>query len=61
MLRVLVTSASVPERQGAKLVLQRVSATGNQVKRLHTIWMDGGYKGEDFRRWVMDIQHFQML
>jgi transposase len=55
VLRVLVTSASVPERQGAKLVLKKVSETGNQVKRLHTIWMDGGYKGEDFQRWVMDM------
>lgn len=25
-----------------------------KVKRLHTIWMDGGYRGEDFMRWVMD-------
>ena len=28
---------------------------GNQVKRLHTIWMDGGYRGEEFMRWVMDM------
>ena len=50
VLRVLVTSASVPERQGAKLVLKRVHDTGDHVKRLHTIWMDGGYRGEDFMR-----------
>jgi len=55
VLRVLVTSASVPERQGAKLVLKRVHDTGDHVKRLHTIWMDGGYRGEDFMRWVMDV------
>ena len=55
VLRVLVTSASVPERQGAKLVLKQVSETGNQVKRLHTLWMDGGYRGENFQRWVMDM------
>ena len=23
--------------------------------RLHTIWMDGGYRGEEFMRWVMDM------
>ena len=23
---------------------------GNQVQRLHTVWMDGGYRGEDFMR-----------
>lgn len=69
VLRVLVTSASLPERQGAKQVLKRVHDTGNQVKRkvcrteysvrralrLHTIWMDGGYRGEEFMRLVMDM------
>ena len=44
VLRVLETSASLPERQGAKLVLKQVHDTGSQVKRLHTIWMDGGYR-----------------
>jgi putative transposase len=55
VLRVLVTSASVPERQGAKKVLKRVHRMRNKVKRLHTIWMDGGDRGEDFMRWVMDM------
>lgn len=55
VLRVLVTSASVPERQGAKTVLKRFHRMGERVKRLHTVWMDGGYRGEDFMRWVMDM------
>ena len=55
VLRVLVTSASVPERQGAKIVLQQVHCMGDNVKRLHTVWMDGGYRGEDFMRWLMDM------
>ena len=55
VLRVLVTSANIPERQGAKVVLKRVHDTGDKVKRLHTIWMDGGYRGEEFMRWVMDM------
>ncbi|TAE52325.1 MAG: IS5 family transposase [Nostocales cyanobacterium] len=55
VLRVLVTSASLPEREGAKKVLHRVHNTQNQVKRLNTIWMDGGYRGEEFMRWVMDM------
>lgn len=55
VLRVLVTSASIPERQGAKQVLQRVHDTGHQVKRLNIIWMDGGYRGEEFVHWVMDM------
>ena len=50
-----MTSASLPERLGAKLVLQRVHDTGHQVKRLNIIWMDGGYRGEEFMRWVMDM------
>ena len=64
VLRVLVTSASIPERQGAKKVLKQVHDMGSErrkasrklrVNRLHTIWMDGGYRGEDFMRWVMDM------
>lgn len=54
VLRVLVTSAALPERQGAKQVLHKVHRMEGKVKRLHTIWMDGGYRGEDFMRWVMD-------
>lgn len=55
VLRILVTSASIPERTGAKQVLQEVHHMKGKVKRLHTIWMDGGYRGEDFRRWIMDM------
>lgn len=55
VLRVLVTSASLPERAGAKTVLKRVHGMGDRVNRLHTIWMDGGYRGEDFMRWVIDM------
>ncbi|WP_407674287.1 hypothetical protein [Nodularia harveyana] len=55
VLRVLVMSASLPEREGAKKVLNRVYDTRNQVQRLNTIWMDGGYRGEQFMRWVMDM------
>ena len=55
VLRVLVTSASLPERIGAKLVLKRVHDTGNQVKRLNTIWMDGGYRGKEFVWWMIDM------
>ena len=28
---------------------------GERVNRLHTIWMDGGYRGEDFKHWVIDV------
>ena len=39
-----MSAACVPERTGASSVLKRVHDTANQVKRLHAIWMDGGYR-----------------
>lgn len=55
VLRVLVTAANVPEREGGKQVLVKVQQMGARVSRLHTIWVDGGYDGEPFRRWLMDF------
>ncbi len=43
VLRVLVTAASVPEREGAKQVLKQVKQMGQRVSRLHTTWADGGF------------------
>ncbi len=55
VLRVLVTSANVGEREGGKKVLKRVKQSGRQVCRLTTIWVDGGFDGEPFMQWVMDF------
>jgi putative transposase len=55
VLRVLVTAASVGEREGGKRVLKRVKRMGKAVLRLHTIWVDGGYDGNPFLVWVMDV------
>ncbi len=55
VLRVLVTAANVTEREGGKQVLKKVKSMGKQVSRLHTIWVDGGFKGEPFMKWVMDV------
>lgn len=55
VLRVLVTAASVGEREGGKQVLKRVKCMGSYVSRLHTIWVDGGYNGKEFMHWVMDV------
>lgn len=55
VLRVLVTAASVGEREGGKQVLSRVKQMGQSVARLHTIWVDGGFDGEPFLKWVMDV------
>lgn len=55
VLRVLVTSANVGEREGGKQVLKRVKQSHQQVSRLTTIWVDGGFDGEPFMQWVMDF------
>ena len=55
LLRVVVTAASVTERDGGKKVLQSVHKMGDQVRRLITIWADGGFTGPNFERWVIDV------
>jgi transposase len=54
ILRVIVTSASVTEREGGKKVLERVKQMKGQVNRLTVIWADGGFDGPAFLQWVMD-------
>ena len=54
MMIVVVTAASLPEREGAKLVFEKVKESKSAFFRLVTIWVDGGYRGIDFMRWVMD-------
>lgn len=48
VLRVLVTAANMPEREGGKQVLAKVKQMGDAVSRLHTVWVDGGYDGDPF-------------
>jgi len=55
VLRVLVTAASVGEREGGKQVLKKVKQMGKKVSRLTTIWVDGGFDGAPFMMWVMDF------
>jgi transposase len=55
ILRVFVTAASTPERDGGKVVLQRLRQRGKAVFRLHTIWVDGGFNGSPFRQWAITI------
>ena len=55
VLRVFVTAASVGEREGGKRVLKRVKRMDKAVSRLHTIWVDGGFDGNPFMVWVLDI------
>lgn len=55
VLRVLVTAASVGEREGGKQLLKRVKDMDKAVCRLTTIWVDGGFDGAPFMMWVMDV------
>lgn len=50
-----VMAASVGEREGGKQRLKTVKDRGRALSRLHTIWVDGGFDGEPFLRWVMDL------
>lgn len=52
LLTVTVTKASVQERDGAKILLQR--ALGHHYERLQLLWADAGYSGQDFSNWVLD-------
>ncbi len=61
VLRVLVTEANVAEREGGKQVLKRVKKMAQAVSRLHTIWVDGGFNGEPFMQWVMNVCHWIVL
>ena len=55
ILRVLVTAANVPEREGGKQVLKKVKHMNQKISRLTTIWVDSGFDGMTFMQWVMDF------
>lgn len=55
VLPVWVGAANVGEREGGKRVLKRVKKMDLAVSRLHTLWVDGGFDGEPFMQWVMNV------
>ena len=54
LLAVVVTSAGVQDRDGAKLLFQRLTGS---CKKLRCIWVDGGYRGS-LLEWVADRFQF---
>jgi putative transposase len=54
LLSVHVVAASVGEREGAQQLLHKVDAERERFPRLVRIWVDGGFSGEAFVRWIMD-------
>ena len=49
LLVVVVTAASVQERDGAKLIFQAFTGSCKKIRR---IWVDGGYRGPKLVEWV---------
>ncbi len=56
LLAVVVTAASVQDRDGAKLLFQRL---GGACKKLRLVWVDGGYRGQ-LLDWVLEHCHFHL-
>lgn len=54
VLAVVVTAASVPDREGARLLLRRLGGT---CKKLRLIWGDGNYRGQ-LLDWVAERFRF---
>lgn len=55
---VLVTAASVPEREGGSAAT--VVSHGAKVPRLYRLWVDGDYSGQPIGQWVMDRFHWMV-
>jgi putative transposase len=61
LMRVVVTSGNVQDRDGAKLILEGLAKNKEIIKRLELIWADGGYRGalvtwvEEVFGWKLDI------
>lgn len=53
LLQVLVHRAHIPEREGAKMLLEQLRFPASRLK---LIWADAGYNGPDFAHW-MQRQH----
>jgi putative transposase len=56
LMAVVVTAASVQDRDGAKLLLSRL---GGACKKLRLIWVDGSYRGQ-LLDWVAARFHFRL-
>jgi len=52
LLTVVVHSAGIQERAGAKLVMMKLMACFTGIK---IIWADGGYSGKSFKAWIKTI------
>jgi len=58
LIAVSVMAASVPEREGAKVLLQKVKEKSAPGARLIRIFVDGGFSGEEFMKMIMNTLGF---
>lgn len=56
LVAVTVTAASVPDRDGARLLLSRL---GGACNKLRLIWVDGGYRGH-LLDWLAECFRFRL-
>jgi transposase len=54
LILVVVSAANWTEYQGAKAIFAKLHNQRHRFPRLSLIWVDGGYRGVDFMKWVMD-------
>ena len=54
VLECVVTAASTSDADGLKALLHDYCEAG--VPRLKKLWVDGGYRGEELKKWVADLK-----
>jgi len=45
LMKIMVTAGNVQDRDGAKLLLEKLAKQEDAIKRLKLIWADGSYRG----------------
>jgi hypothetical protein len=50
-MKAAVHPADLADREGARIVLERV---GDSFPSLRHLWADAGYRGADLRRWITE-------
>ena len=58
LIAVSILAASTPETEGAKKLLSKVKSKEKHHPRLIRIFADGGFKGKDFLKSIMDLFGF---
>ena len=50
----VVTAANVSDAQGLRFLREKLRCSTFNLKRWYLLYVDGGYRGQDLVRWVMD-------